>query len=70
MSKRQVVSMMSDLFGVELALGSVTACEQRTSEALAEPVAEARRYVEQQPSSMRTRRGGVKRESAHGSGSP
>lgn len=49
MSKRMVVSMLSDLFGVEMALGSVTACEQRTSEILAGPVAEARRYVEQQP---------------------
>lgn len=49
LSKRLVVSMLSDLFGVDMALGSVTACEQRTSEVLAEPVAEARRYVEQQP---------------------
>lgn len=48
LSKRLIVSMLSDLFGVDLALGSVTACEQRTSEVLAEPVAEARRYVEQQ----------------------
>lgn len=49
MSKRMVVSMLSDLFGVDMALGSVTACEQRTSAPLAGPVAEARRYVEQQP---------------------
>lgn len=48
LSKRPVVSMLSDLFGVEMALGSVTACEQRTSAVLAAPVEEARRYVEQQ----------------------
>ncbi len=40
--------MLSDLFGVHMALGSVTACEQRTSGLLAGRVAEARRYVEQQ----------------------
>jgi transposase len=49
LSKRTVVSMLSDLFGIDMALGSVTGCEQRTSEVLAEPVAEARRYVEEQP---------------------
>lgn len=48
LSKRTVLSMLSDLFGVEMALGSVTACEQRTSEVLAEPVAEARAYVQEQ----------------------
>ena len=47
-SKRMVVSMRSDLFGVEMALGSVTACEQRTSELLAGPVAEACHPIEQQ----------------------
>lgn len=49
LSKRTAISMLSDLFGVEMALGSVTACEQQTSEVLAEPVAEACRYVEEQP---------------------
>lgn len=49
LSKRTVVSMLGDLFGVEMALGSVTACEQQTSEVLGAPVAEARRYVKEQP---------------------
>jgi transposase len=49
LSKRTAVSMMADLFGVRIGLGSVTACEQRTSEVLARPVQEAREYVEQQP---------------------
>jgi transposase len=47
-SKRTTVSWLSDLFGVALSLGSVTACEQRTSEVLAAPVEEARQHVEQQ----------------------
>jgi transposase len=49
LTKRTVVSMLGDLFDVEMALGSVTACEQRTSQVLAAPVQEARHYVEQQP---------------------
>jgi transposase len=49
LSKRTVVSLLADLFGVEMCLGSVTGCEQRTSAVLAPPVEEARRYVEQQP---------------------
>ena len=46
LSKRTAASLLRDLFGVTMALGSVTACEQRTSEVLAAPVAEARRHVE------------------------
>jgi transposase len=49
LSKRMAQGLLNDLFGVEMALGSVTACEQRTSEALAEPVEEARRYAQCQP---------------------
>jgi transposase len=49
LTKRTVVSMLGDLFDVEMALGSVTTCEQRTSEVLAAPVQEARHYVEKQP---------------------
>ena len=48
LTKRTIVSMLSDLFGVDMSLGSVTACEQRTSDVLAAPVDEARRYVEAQ----------------------
>lgn len=48
LSKRPVVGLLGDLFDVQMALGSVSACEQRTSEVLAAPVEEARRHVEQQ----------------------
>jgi transposase len=48
LSRRTTVGLLQDLFGVELALGSVTACEQATSQALAAPVAEAQAYVQQQ----------------------
>ena len=40
---------MSDFFGVDISLGSVSACEETVSEAVAAPVAEARKYVEAAP---------------------
>jgi transposase len=49
LSRRTTVGLLHDLCGVELALGSVTACEQATSQALAGPVAAAQAYVQQQP---------------------
>lgn len=49
LSKRTVVSALSDLLGVTISLGSVSRCESALSEALREPVAEARRYVAEQP---------------------
>lgn len=48
LSRRTTVGLMADLFGVELALGSVSACEQAVSAAVAAPVAEAHGYVQQQ----------------------
>jgi transposase len=48
LSRRTTMGVMADLFGVELALGSVTACEQAVSAAVAAPVAAAHRYVQQQ----------------------
>ena len=45
LSKRTTCALLSDLFHVDMALGSVTSCEQQSSGVLAEPVAEARRYV-------------------------
>lgn len=48
LSRRTTVGLLGDMFGVELALGTVSACEQAVSEAVAEPVAEAHRYVQQQ----------------------
>ncbi len=49
LSKRNIQQLLADCFGVELALGSISALESATSEALQEPVAEARRFVQQQP---------------------
>jgi transposase len=48
LSRRTTVGLMADLFGVDLALGTVSACEQAVSEAVAAPVAEAHGYVQQQ----------------------
>ena len=47
-SKRVTELALSDLFGVKLSLGSVSASEQTMSAALAAPVGEARTYVQQQ----------------------
>jgi len=48
LSKRTVVEVVGDLFGVEMSLGSVSACERAVSNAVAAPVADAREYVQQQ----------------------
>jgi len=49
LSRRTTAGLLHDLFGVDLALGSVTTCEQATSQALADPVAAAHAFVQQQP---------------------
>jgi transposase len=49
LSKRTTQNVMEDLFGVSLGLGTVANLEQATVQALAEPVAEARAYVQAQP---------------------
>ena len=49
LSRRTTVGLVADCFGVELALGSVTACEQAVSAALAAPVAAAHAHVQRQP---------------------
>lgn len=49
LSKRTTEGLLEDLFGVTLALGSITACEQAMSANLAAPVAEAHAYVQKQP---------------------
>lgn len=48
LSKRKIQGLLSDCFGVELALGSVCPLEQATSEAIAAPVDEAQAYVRAQ----------------------
>ena len=49
LSKRTTVGLLADLFHIDLALGTVTACEAAVSAALAAPVAAAHAYVEQAP---------------------
>ncbi len=49
LSRRTTAGLLHELFGVDLALGSVTACEQAVSQALAAPVAAAHAFVQQQP---------------------
>ncbi len=48
LSKRTLQGMLSHLFGIEISLGSIIACEQRTSGVLAPAVAEAHQYVQEQ----------------------
>jgi transposase len=40
--------LLSDVFDIRISLGAIIACEQRTSAAVAAPVAEAAEYVQQQ----------------------
>ena len=49
LSKRNIVTLLCDAFGVDLALGSVSQLEQHVSAAIAAPVAEACAYVQKQP---------------------
>jgi len=48
LSKRKIQGLFQDLFGLEVALGSVSNCERAVSEALADPVEEAHAYAQQQ----------------------
>lgn len=45
MSKREVVSLLSEVFGIDMCEGSVIACERATSTALAAPVDAAVEHV-------------------------
>jgi len=49
LSKRTTQTMLADLFDVSIGLGTVAHLEQATVQALAEPVAEARAFVQAQP---------------------
>ena len=49
LSKRDTEEVMDDFFQAGVSTGSVCALEQRTSEAIREPVEEAREYVKGQP---------------------
>ena len=48
MSKRNIVKLLSDAFGVEMSVGTVSRLEQEVAEALAHPVEEARAFVRRQ----------------------
>ena len=48
LGRRTAEAAMLDLFGVKMALGSVTTCEQIASATLEAPVAEAQAYVKEQ----------------------
>jgi transposase len=50
LSKRTTQSVLADLFGVPMGVGTITNLEQATVQALAAPVAETRAYVQAQPS--------------------
>ena len=45
LSKRQIQDLLSDLLGIGISLGSIITVEQSVSQALAEPVTEAQRFV-------------------------
>jgi transposase len=49
LSKRTTQSVLADLCGIQMGLGTIANLEQAAVQALAEPVAEARVYVQQQP---------------------
>jgi len=49
LSKRTTQALLEAFFGVSIGLGTITHLEQATTQALAEPVAEARAYVQSQP---------------------
>jgi transposase len=48
LSKRQIQDLLSDLLGIGISLGSIITVERSVSQALAEPVTEARRFVREQ----------------------
>jgi transposase len=49
LSKRTTQTVLADLFGISLGLGTIAKLEQATTQAVAAPVAEARAYVQAQP---------------------
>lgn len=48
LSKREIEEILEDLFGTKVCLGTVSNTEARVSEALAQPVEEAKAYVQEQ----------------------
>ena len=58
LSKRTTQSVLHDLFGVPLGVGTISNLEHATVQAVAEAVAEARAYVQGQPTAYRDETGG------------
>jgi transposase len=48
LGRRSAVEALGDLFGLQISLGSITACEQIASAVVAQPVTEAQAYVKEQ----------------------
>jgi hypothetical protein len=48
LSKRQVEELLADLLGIDVSLGTVSKTEERVSEALEQPVEQAKAYVQEQ----------------------
>ena len=48
MSKRNVTSLFNDFYGLTISIGTVSNTEKKVSEALKEPVEEAKRFIPQQ----------------------
>src|SRR5882724_570669 len=57
LSKRTTQDLLEDLFGVSMGLGTVATLEHATVQAVAEPVAAARAYVQAQPAAHRDETG-------------
>lgn len=49
LTKRQVPELMHDFFGLPMSVGAVLGCQKSASAAIAEPVEDARSYVNKQP---------------------
>ena len=49
MSKRNIVTLSADAFGLQMSLGTVSQLERHVSDVLARPVEEAQAYVREQP---------------------
>ena len=47
LGKRKTLQLLKDLFGLDMSLGSVTACEKAVSRALGQPVEQAQQHVQQ-----------------------
>lgn len=48
MSKRLTVALLANLYGIPIAVGSITACERIASNAVSEPVKAAQQYIREQ----------------------